>query len=128
MTKITIPKVSVPIGRVTIGGQAFDVMQHPEFVRLIFDLVKRVGGTEATGLDELSSLADAGRLGVFQRREAPQEMPDLGYIGAFGRRPEQAPAQLSIPNIAAFMPRPQEQSTPLADAGAVVCSRIFRAR
>lgn len=128
MTKITPPKVPVPIGRVTIGGQSFDVMQHPEFVRFFFDLFKRVGGTEATSLGDLSDLIDANRLGVFQPRQAPQELPDLGYIGAFARGPEPAPAQLSIPNIAAFMPRPQQQSAPLADVGAVVCSRVFRAR
>lgn len=56
MTKITPPKVPVPIGRVTIGGQSFDVMQHPEFVRFFFDLFKRVGGTDAMGNAELYAL------------------------------------------------------------------------
>lgn len=59
MTKITTPKVPVPIGRVTVNGVTLDVIQHPEFVRFIFDLVRRVGGTEALTNTELEALAQA---------------------------------------------------------------------
>lgn len=59
MTKITAPKVPVPIGRVTVNGVTLDVIQHPEFVRFIFDLVRRVGGTEALTNTELEALAQA---------------------------------------------------------------------
>jgi hypothetical protein len=45
---ITTPKANVPVGRVTINGQTFDVAQHPEFVRFFFDLFRRTGGTSST--------------------------------------------------------------------------------
>ncbi len=128
MRKLTPPNQRVPIGVATINGQAVDVYQHPEFVRFFFDLFNRVGGTESASTTDLSNLLDAERLWVFQPRQAPDSSPDIGYINAFGTRPPLTQEQLSIPQVAAFMPRRQEQSTPLADAGAVICSRVFRAR
>lgn len=54
-TTVTPPKNTVPVGRVTIGGQTFDVQQHPEFVRFFYDLFKRAGGTSAKTNTELEA-------------------------------------------------------------------------
>lgn len=53
-TTITTPKSNVPVGRVTINGQTFDVDQHPEFVRFFYDLFRRAGGSAALTNIELA--------------------------------------------------------------------------
>jgi hypothetical protein len=50
--KITPPKSNVPIGRVSANG--VDVEQHPEFIRYFFDLLKRVGGTTAQTITDIT--------------------------------------------------------------------------
>lgn len=52
---VTLPKSNVPIGRITINGTTYDVPQHPEFVRLFFDLFRRTGGTNAPTNTDLST-------------------------------------------------------------------------
>ena len=124
---LTPPTARIPIGTVLINGQVLEVKQHPEFVRFFFDLFARVGSVTAPDNNELAALSNSAQFGVFGPRQAPQDPADIAYINAFAAR--HAPAEaLSIPNVAAFMPRPQEQSTPFADAGAVLCSRVFSAR
>lgn len=54
-TTLTTPKNNVPVGRVTIQGQTFDVEQHPEFVRFFFDLFRRTGGNTAPTNNDLST-------------------------------------------------------------------------
>lgn len=54
-TSLTTPKANVPVGRVTINGQTFDVAQHPEFVRFFFDLFRRAGGVTAPTNNDLST-------------------------------------------------------------------------
>jgi hypothetical protein len=57
-SNLTIPKNNVPVGRITINGQTFDVPQHPEFVRFFYDLSKRVGGVTAPTNVDLEVLAE----------------------------------------------------------------------
>ena len=54
-TIITPPKAQVPIGFVTVAGQRLEVMQHPEFIRFFFDLLRRIGGTSAPSIDGLEA-------------------------------------------------------------------------
>lgn len=58
-SSITTPKMNVPIGRVMVGGQSYDVDQHPEFVRFFFDLFRRAGGTTAQTNVEISGSLSA---------------------------------------------------------------------
>ncbi len=79
--------------------------------QLYFDnFFSRAGGTVAPNNNELAELINGTQLGVFQpKREFIQMPPSIGYVSA-------------------FLPRQQEQSTPFADASAVLCSRVFSAR
>lgn len=55
---LTLPKANVPIGSVVIAGTRYDVAQSPEFVRLFFDLFRRVGSTAAPTNNDLNTLVD----------------------------------------------------------------------
>jgi hypothetical protein len=64
MTNITSPKSNIPVGYVTVNGQRLEVSQHPEFVRFFFDLMRRVGGTDATDNTALQSALDQAELDI----------------------------------------------------------------
>lgn len=43
-TTITPPKQFVAIGSALVGGSSVEVLPSPEFVRFLFDVVRRIGG------------------------------------------------------------------------------------
>lgn len=75
-SNITTPKNNVPVGRVSIGGQTYDVAQHPEFVRFFFDLFRRVGGTGGSSNTDLQIRIDelASEIGF-----SPPGIPQLPF-------------------------------------------------
>lgn len=91
MSKITPPKVPIPIGLVTIAGRQVPVQQHPEFVRFFFDLFARVGGTDGMGNAELTELIDAALSAPPQQ---PAVIPEF-EIGMVLSRVEQAEAKIA---------------------------------
>lgn len=59
-TSLSLFPVRVPIGRYTdAAGKSYDVLMTPEFSRALSDLLKRVGGTNAMGNDELAALTES---------------------------------------------------------------------
>ena len=58
---ITAPKAPIFIGSVVVGGQTYDVAQHPEFVRFFFDLIRRLGGPNGLSNEELLVLVEAAQ-------------------------------------------------------------------
>jgi hypothetical protein len=77
-SNITTPKNNVPVGRVSIGGQTYDVAQHPEFVRFFFDLFRRVGGTGGSSNTDLQSSIDelTSEIGFLPPRVPQMPLPD----------------------------------------------------
>jgi hypothetical protein len=70
----------------------------------------RAGGTTAPGNNELADMIGGAQMGIFSPRpNFIQSPPSIGYVHA-------------------FLPHRQEQSAPLADASAVLCSRVFAKR
>ena len=57
-TTLTLPKDNVPIGRVTINGVAYEVVQSSEIARFFFDIVRRAGGVTAQSNVDLQLLAE----------------------------------------------------------------------
>lgn len=61
MTNITAPKSNIPLGIVQPDGR---VLPSPEFVRFLFDLMRRVGGTDATDNTALQAALDQAELDI----------------------------------------------------------------
>lgn len=64
MSTITPPKAQVPIGYAMLGGQRVDVMQHPEFVRFLFDIFRRIGGASGPSNEDLQDELDQAELDI----------------------------------------------------------------
>lgn len=78
-TTITVPKNNIPIGRLQIGDQVFDITQTPEFTRFFFDLARRAGGTTAltnTDLENAISSLEIGEM-VVQASPTAAAAPDV---------------------------------------------------
>jgi hypothetical protein len=88
-SNITTPKNNVPVGRVSIGGQTYDVAQHPEFVRFFFDLFRRVGGTGGPSNTDLQILIDelTSEIGF-----SPPRIPQLPFPDDLQPRYEPLPS------------------------------------
>lgn len=86
----------------------------------------RQGGAVAPSNDDIQALIDSAQLGIFRSREqlAPRP-PDIAYADTFGRRPQFMQDPPSIGYIHSFLPQRQEQSTPYADASAIICAKVF---
>jgi len=61
MTNITVPKSNIPLGVVQPDGR---VLPSPEFVRFLFDLMRRVGGTDAPDNTALQAALDQAELDI----------------------------------------------------------------
>ena len=88
MANITPPKNAVPVGRVTINGQTFDVQQHPEFVRFFFDLFQRVGGTSALSNTDLAALTEINAFAPMPAFDASSQFEDVILAPPFIQSPE----------------------------------------
>lgn len=106
-----------PDGRLTYAANVF-----------LRDLWLRVGGADAPTNGDLEGFADAALLGIFRPRERMQEPADIGHVRTFIPKSVQPQEPASISYVEAFTHRRQEQSTPFADAGSVICSRVFAKR
>ncbi len=85
MSIVTPPKAQIPIGYFVMrdrdgAEQRFEVKQHPEFVRFFFDLMRRIGGTDATDNSALQAALDQAELDIdvlALDTEALQIVPDV---------------------------------------------------
>ena len=74
MSTVTPPRVGIPLGVIVIDGKTYEMQAHPEWVRYLDGLFKRVGG--ATGLGTMD--VDAGYFAAMQPiSTASQEVPEL---------------------------------------------------
>jgi hypothetical protein len=85
MTNITVPKSNIPIGIVQPDGR---VLPSTEIVRFFFDLMRRVGGTDATDNTALQAALDQAELDIDalvldveaeQIAPLPLEKPQIEY-------------------------------------------------